>query len=209
MAVSPSPEKPPNTKRKHDNRPETTPDNDEFGDIDDDELISAETGFTTAQAGDENVLDQHQSKKIKVESQPLEDDEQHFHEAAALARSILLKTWGFSAFRLKQEAAIARLIAGKSVVVVFPTGGGKSLVYQVPALAFDDWDGLNGQIRGGGLTLVVSPLIALMKVCYLYSAPRMRSLNFLTGPSRCSAEARRLCGCNGFVAIERGLAGQL
>ena len=82
----------------------------------------------------------------------------------SLARRILQQTWGFPRFRLKQEEAIARLISGGSAVVIFPTGGGKSLVYQVPALAFDDIDQQRGLPPGRGLTLVVSPLIALMKV---------------------------------------------
>ncbi|KAL8779107.1 MAG: hypothetical protein Q9213_007096 [Squamulea squamosa] len=80
-----------------------------------------------------------------------------------LAESILQKTWGFPEFRLKQEQAIARLISGGSTAVVFPTGGGKSLVYQIPALAFDQYDEHCGRSPGKGVTLVVSPLIALMK----------------------------------------------
>ena len=71
---------------------------------------------------------------------------------------------GFPKFRLNQEAAIARLLEGGSAAVVFPAGGGKSLVYQIPALAFDEYDELSGRPPGGGVTLVVSPLIALMKV---------------------------------------------
>ena len=47
---------------------------------------------------------------------------------------------------------------------MFPTGGGRSLLYQIPVLAFDDYDELSGRPLGGGVTLVVSPLIALMKV---------------------------------------------
>lgn len=66
------------------------------------------------------------------------------------------------AFRLKQEAVIARILAGGSAVVVFPTGGGKSLCYQVPAITFGETDNLRGSAEGG-ITLVVSPLIALMK----------------------------------------------
>lgn len=84
-------------------------------------------------------------------------------KAVELARRILKETWGFSGFRLKQEIAISRLIEGGSAAVIFPTGGGKSLVYQVPALAFNEYDELCGQPKGGGVTLVVSPLIALMK----------------------------------------------
>ncbi len=54
-------------------------------------------------------------------------------------------------FRPGQEAVIQALLAGRSALAIFPTGGGKSLCYQLPALMLD------------GLTLVVSPLIALMK----------------------------------------------
>lgn len=85
-----------------------------------------------------------------------------------LARKILKETWGYSSFRLKQEEAISRLIHGGSAVVVFPTGGGKSLVYQVPALAFDEYEADTGGQALSGLTVVVSPLIALMKVgCFV------------------------------------------
>jgi ATP-dependent DNA helicase RecQ len=64
---------------------------------------------------------------------------------------ILKKFFGFDEFREGQEAIIRTLSEGRSALAVFPTGGGKSLCYQVPALMFE------------GLTLVVSPLIALMK----------------------------------------------
>src|SRR5262245_43453190 len=64
---------------------------------------------------------------------------------------VLRTTFGFPAFRDGQQAVVERLLAGRSVLAIFPTGGGKSLCYQLPALLLD------------GLTLVVSPLIALMK----------------------------------------------
>jgi ATP-dependent DNA helicase RecQ len=75
--------------------------------------------------------------------------EQH-PEAVALLRA----RWGFPSFRPGQERAVAAFLAGRDVVVVLPTGGGKSLCYQVPGL-------LDFQ-AGKGATLVVSPLIALM-----------------------------------------------
>jgi ATP-dependent DNA helicase RecQ len=59
--------------------------------------------------------------------------------------------FGFDSFRPGQEAVMGHLLAGKSTAAVFPTGAGKSLCYQLPALLLP------------GITLVVSPLIALMK----------------------------------------------
>lgn len=63
----------------------------------------------------------------------------------------LQEKFGLSAFRDGQEAVITRLLDGKSAAAIFPTGGGKSLCYQLPAVMLD------------GLTLVVSPLLALMR----------------------------------------------
>ncbi|WP_406693787.1 ATP-dependent DNA helicase RecQ [Singulisphaera sp. Ch08] len=67
------------------------------------------------------------------------------------ARRTLQETFGFTQFRDGQEPAISALLQGRPVLAVFPTGAGKSLCYQLPALLLD------------GLTVVVSPLIALMK----------------------------------------------
>jgi ATP-dependent DNA helicase RecQ len=66
-------------------------------------------------------------------------------------QTLLQQHFGFSSFRPGQEAVIEHLLAGKSAAAVFPTGSGKSLCYQLPALQLP------------GITLVVSPLIALMK----------------------------------------------
>ncbi|MCB1207011.1 MAG: RecQ family ATP-dependent DNA helicase [Verrucomicrobiae bacterium] len=66
-------------------------------------------------------------------------------------RAALGRHFGHDTFRPGQEAVISRLLPGRSVLALFPTGAGKSLCYQLPALLLD------------GLTLVVSPLIALMK----------------------------------------------
>ena len=64
---------------------------------------------------------------------------------------VLKDIFGFDDFRPGQTAAIEAVLAGRHVLSVMPTGAGKSLCYQVPALVM------------GGLTLVVSPLVALMQ----------------------------------------------
>ena len=66
-------------------------------------------------------------------------------------RRVLKDVFGFDDFRPGQEAAMTTLLAGRPVLAVMPTGSGKSLCYQVPALVL------------GGLTMVVSPLVALMQ----------------------------------------------
>jgi len=66
-------------------------------------------------------------------------------------RALLKRYFGYDNFRPGQEAVIEALAAKGAALAVFPTGGGKSLCYQLPALTYD------------GVTLVVSPLIALMK----------------------------------------------
>lgn len=67
------------------------------------------------------------------------------------ARTVLYETFGHADFRSGQWAPIKQLLAGRDALVVMPTGSGKSLIYQLPALLTS------------GLTVVVSPLIALMK----------------------------------------------
>jgi ATP-dependent DNA helicase RecQ len=70
------------------------------------------------------------------------------------AHSILKDVFGYDRFRGPQEAIVEHVIAGGDALVLMPTGGGKSLCYQVPAIV--------RQQQGRGVTIVISPLIALM-----------------------------------------------
>lgn len=67
------------------------------------------------------------------------------------AQDILKQYFGYSAFRPGQDALVSHILEGRDTLGIMPTGAGKSICYQVPALAFS------------GLTLVISPLISLMK----------------------------------------------
>src|SRR5262249_15384404 len=64
---------------------------------------------------------------------------------------VITRTWGFDSLRPLQEQAMRAVLDGRDSLVVLPTGGGKSLCYQAPA------------VLRGGTTVVVSPLISLMK----------------------------------------------
>jgi ATP-dependent DNA helicase RecQ len=93
------------------------------------------------------------------------------HPAAAVslseqALSTLQRTFGFSRFLPLQGEAIARILRREDSLVIMPTGGGKSLCYQLPALLFE------------GLTVVVSPLVALMQ-------DQVQQLERLSIPAAC------------------------
>ena len=74
-----------------------------------------------------------------------------FSGGFARARALLSERFGHAAFRVHQLKVVGPLLAGRNVLAVLPTGAGKSLCYQLPAL------------MAGGLTLVISPLISLMQ----------------------------------------------
>lgn len=91
----------------------------------------------------------------------------------AEAERVLRSTFGFGAFRAGQDDVIGAVLSGQDVLAVMPTGSGKSLCYQLPALLRD------------GLTVVVSPLIALMRnqvaALRAFGVPAA-SLNSANGP---------------------------
>ena len=96
-------------------------------------------------------------------------------ETTTAAHRVLRDVFGFESFRPGQEAAIEALLAGRNALTVMPTGSGKSLCFQIPALVMR------------GLTVVVSPLIALMQdqVAALRLAGRRGGLHQLgEGPRR-------------------------
>jgi superfamily II DNA helicase RecQ len=72
-------------------------------------------------------------------------------DVGSLLNTLLQRAFGFSSFRPNQEAVCRAAIEGRDVLLLMPTGSGKSLCCQLPGIA------------RGGTTLVISPLIALME----------------------------------------------
>jgi ATP-dependent DNA helicase RecQ len=104
------------------------------------------------------------------------------------ARALLETRFGHARFRVHQLKVLGPLLAGRNVLAVLPTGAGKSLCYQVPALL------------GQGLTLVISPLISLMQD--QVGALRRRGINAAYVNSQLDADQRR-------TILEAATAGRL
>ncbi len=112
-----------------------------------------------------------------------------FHGGLATARQLLHERFGHPALRIHQLKVLGPLLAGRSVLAVLPTGAGKSLCYQLPAL-----------MTGEGLTLVVSPLISLMQD--QVGALRRRGIAAAYLNSLLTADQRRLI-------LDRAVSGHL
>ncbi|KAI1276988.1 P-loop containing nucleoside triphosphate hydrolase protein [Xylaria sp. FL0933] len=128
-------------------------------DVDADELLAA--GSKRVDQAHDSA--DHPSKRVKLTSAANEPHE-------SIAQSILKRVFGYDSFRHEQAGAINAILHGENALVVFPTGAGKSLCYQIPAIAFEELDAAVFTERqsktaaiGSGITIVVSPLIALMK----------------------------------------------
>lgn len=104
-------------------------------------------------------------------------------EALARARDILKHTFGFASFLPVQEEVVSRVLQKRDTLVVMPTGGGKSLCYQLPALVWD------------GVTVVVSPLVALMQ-------DQVRQLQELEIPAAC---LNHMVAWSGWTTVTRAL----
>src|SRR5207302_7969140 len=105
--------------------------------------------------------------------------ERRFYNDGTLTE-LLHTAFGFQTFRAGQEAVCEAVIAGRDVLLVMPTGSGKSLCYQLPAIA------------RGGTTLVISPLIALMED----QVAKLQERNFAVArihSGRDRAESRQAC----------------
>ena len=104
-------------------------------------------------------------------------------------RDSLQKLFGFEAFRPGQQDAVSAALAGRDALVVMPTGSGKSLCYQLPALMRDD------------VTLVVSPLVSLMQ-------DQVQALSAVV-PGRVELINAQRAGQQNIEAMERAAAGEV
>lgn len=154
---------------------------DEFGWCSEDDTVLVEA-TTAASNGKRNLESDMVVSQTKIKRKRANTNlDTKVSPNTELARRVLKERFGLNSFRLEQEAVVTRLLDGGSAVVVFPTGGGKSLCYQVspssfhvrtyshmtqvPAVAFKFQDQNNDGVsaQNMGVSLVISPLIALMK----------------------------------------------
>ncbi|KAI1772151.1 ATP-dependent DNA helicase [Hypoxylon cercidicola] len=109
----------------------------------------------------------HETSEVQLSKRPKANDADSSDNdlIGDVARTTLKETFGFDQFRHEQFSAIKSILRGENALVVFPTGAGKSLCYQIPAIAFEKIDAVKNDRAdlGSGITIVVSPLIALMK----------------------------------------------
>lgn len=100
------------------------------GIAEDDLLKTAPAKRGSAQRPTDEPLPPVKKPRLNLD-QPVDEDDVNAKQNIQLAKKILRDKFGFKAFRHEQEAAIARVLGGKNTLVVFPTGAGKSLCYQV------------------------------------------------------------------------------
>lgn len=116
-------------------------DDDVFDDVDGDEILQSSQLQPQPQLQENGAIHRPKrdaedeaapNKRVKTAHDPAsQEDTARDEENTALARRLLKEKFGYQAFRHEQEGAIRRILAGKSSFVIFPTGAGKSLCYQV------------------------------------------------------------------------------